>query len=103
MTSIVGYDFRLNPGEQPPQWSKFDWDEDIIRNIYTGWGTYYFSRRRENLALHYYTQALELDASDHVTLYKRSQNQRKLARIESTLKDATNAASEYKIIEKYRK
>lgn len=99
MTSIVGYNFRLKPGEQPPQWSKFDWPEEIERGIYTDWGTYYFNRRRENLALHYFTKALELDSTDYITLYRRSQNQRKAARIEFALNDATKAASEYKIIE----
>ncbi|KAH8418331.1 hypothetical protein KR222_000109 [Zaprionus bogoriensis] len=92
MTSIVGYNFRLKPGEQIPNWAQFDWPLNIEHDIYRDWGTYYFNRRRDNLALQYYTKSLDIDDDDYMTLYRRSQTQRKAARIEWALRDATRAA-----------
>jgi len=93
MTSIVGHTFRLEMGEALPNWAKFDWSPEIEHDIYRDWGTYYFNRRRENLAMHYFTKAMETDDSDYLTLYRRSQAQRKAARIEGALSDATKASS----------
>jgi len=93
MTSIVGHTLHLEPGEALPYWAKFDWCPEIEHDIYRDWGTYYFNRRRENFAMHYYTKALELDDCDYITLYRRSQTQRRAARIEGALNDASKAAS----------
>ncbi|XP_034479267.1 uncharacterized protein LOC117785397 [Drosophila innubila] len=92
MTSIVGHTLHLEPGEALPYWAKFDWCPEIEHDIYRDWGTYYFNRRRENFAMHYYTKALELDDCDYITLYRRSQTQRRAARIEGALNDASKAA-----------
>ncbi|XP_060657836.1 uncharacterized protein LOC132792457 [Drosophila nasuta] len=92
MTSIVGHTLHLEKDAPLPYWAKVDWSPEIEHDIYRDWGTYYFNRRRENFAMHYYTKALEMDDGDFMTLYRRSQTQRKAARIEGALNDATKAS-----------
>ncbi|KAH8298447.1 hypothetical protein KR044_003475 [Drosophila immigrans] len=92
MTSIVGHTLKVEVGEALPYWAKLDWSPEIEHDIYRDWGTYYSKRRRENFAMHYYTKALDMDDMDFMTLYRRSQAQRKAARIEDALKDATKAS-----------
>ncbi|XP_030567638.1 uncharacterized protein LOC115767473 [Drosophila novamexicana] len=92
MTSIVGYVPPATLEGVVAIWNKFDWSPEIEHDIYRDWGTYYFNRRRENFALYYYTKALDIDRSDYLTLYRRSQVQRKAARIEQALNDARAAA-----------
>lgn len=93
MTSIVGYIPSPTLDGAIPLWHKFDWSPEIEHDIYRDWGTYYFNRRRETFALYYYTKALDIDNYDYMTLYRRSQVQRKAARIEQALTDARLAAS----------
>ncbi|KAH8355299.1 hypothetical protein KR093_010718 [Drosophila rubida] len=93
MTSIVGHKLRLEPNEALPYWAKIDWSEEIEHDIYRDWGTYYFNRRRENFAMYYYTKALDMDGLDFHTLYRRSQAQRRAARIEGALNDARKASA----------
>ncbi|EDW10428.2 uncharacterized protein LOC6580681 [Drosophila mojavensis] len=92
MTSIVGYIPSPTLDGAIPLWHKFDWSPEIEHDIYRDWGTYYFNRRRETFALYYYTKALDIDNYDYMTLYRRSQVQRKAARIEQALTDARLAA-----------
>ncbi|XP_001995190.2 uncharacterized protein LOC6568883 isoform X1 [Drosophila grimshawi] len=91
MTSIVGHVPPAGVDDAISPWNKFDWSPEIEHDIYRDWGTYYFNRRRENFALYYYTKALNIDGSDYITLYRRSQVQRKAAKIEQALQDARNA------------
>lgn len=98
MTSIVGYVPQAGLDGAVPIWLKFDWSEEIEHDIYRDWGTYYFNRRRENIALYYYTKALDMNNYDYVTLYRRSQVQRKAARIEQALTDARLAASKLDVM-----
>ncbi|XP_017835998.1 uncharacterized protein LOC108595297 [Drosophila busckii] len=80
-------------GEAVPIWFKIDWSNDVLHQIYRDWGTYYFNRRRETFALHYYNKALELNGYDYMTLYRRSESKRKAAQIEGALQDARDAAA----------
>ncbi|EDV98263.1 uncharacterized protein LOC6568884 [Drosophila grimshawi] len=93
MASIINAPQAQGIAEAIPAWKKFDWSSDIQHDIYRDWGKYYFNRRRENMATHYYTQALTLDESDYMTLYQRSKALRVAAQIERSLKDARNASA----------
>ncbi|XP_017868422.1 PREDICTED: uncharacterized protein LOC108617211 [Drosophila arizonae] len=91
MASIVGYVPLLGEGEAMPAWMHFDWSAKVQHDIYRDWGTYYSSRRRENFALYYLTQALLLQNDDWSTMYRRSLTRGKAADIPAALLDAITA------------
>ncbi|XP_022230279.1 uncharacterized protein LOC111079410 [Drosophila obscura] len=91
MTSIVGAP-KVGVGEAVNPWEKIDWPPEIEQHIYKDWGGYYSRRRRENFAMHYFNKALELDAQDHMTMYKRCQSKRKAAQTQGALLDSREAA-----------
>lgn len=97
MTSIVGHKPIFTEGEAIPEWAQFMWPPKIQHDIYRDWGTYYSSRRRENLSKYYFTQALDLVDDDFVSLYRRSLTKSRLAQIASALDDAQLAAGRFTI------
>ncbi|XP_034476753.1 uncharacterized protein LOC117783454 [Drosophila innubila] len=78
--------------ETIPAWLKFDWSPEIQHGIYRDWGTYYAQRRQLSNAMDCLTKAMELDDTDFMSIYNRSQVQRMAARIEGALADASLAA-----------
>ncbi|XP_060657980.1 uncharacterized protein LOC132792574 [Drosophila nasuta] len=93
MTSVVGHVPIFTTGEALPDWVKFNWNTKVQHDIYRDWGTYYAGRRRQNFAQYYFSKAMELDEKDYKTLYRRSVNNGKAARIDQALEDARNAAA----------
>ncbi|KAM8713742.1 hypothetical protein ACLKA7_013982 [Drosophila subpalustris] len=78
--------------EAIPPWLKFDWRPEIQQGIYRDWGQYYARRRLNNNAMDCLTKAMELDDTDFMSIYSRSQVQRMAARLEGALADALLAA-----------
>lgn len=101
MTSIVGHKPIVTEGEALPEWAQFQWPPKIQHDIYRDWGTYYSSRRRENLSKYYFSQALELMDDDFDSLYRRSLTKSRLAEIPGALEDARLAAGRSTIHTEY--
>lgn len=78
--------------ELVPPWLKFDCSPEIQHGIYRDWGIYYARRRQNSNAMECLTKAMELDNTDFMSIYHRSQVQRMAARLEGALNDARLAA-----------
>ncbi|XP_034108545.1 uncharacterized protein LOC117570798 [Drosophila albomicans] len=90
--SVIAGPPKAGIEEAIPVWMKIDWPPEIVHNIFKNWGTYYALRRQDSNSIEYFTKAMELDDTDYLSIYGRSQIKRMAARLEGALADAKLAA-----------